>query len=132
MYVVVLAEAHPELANFRKVYLALIMVAARGNGGDGWVTCGSFFCHNLAVDPLVNWGRLDPTLHTATFATSSMGPGLVSHTARLVAGVLGTTILGPLSGQEVCGPGRRLRAGVDQGQGGPTVRGPFPHPFLSA
>ena len=56
MYVVVLAEVRPELANSCMVYLALIMVAARGDGGDGWVTCGSFFCHNVAVDPLVNWG----------------------------------------------------------------------------
>ena len=47
MYVVVLAEAHPDLANSCIVYLALIMVVASGDGGDGWVTCDSFFCHNV-------------------------------------------------------------------------------------
>ena len=35
MYVVVLTEARPELANSRMVYLALVMAAARANGGDG-------------------------------------------------------------------------------------------------
>ena len=75
MYVVVLAEAYPELANSSMVYLALIMVATRGDGGDGWVTCGWSFCHNVAVDPLVDSGRLDPSLHTATFAAKSMGLG---------------------------------------------------------
>ena len=77
MYVVVLAEAHPELVKSHMVYLALIILVARANGGDGWITYDSFFCHNVAEDPLVDWGKLDPSLYTATFATQSMGPGSI-------------------------------------------------------
>ena len=54
MYVVGLTEAHPGLAKSLVVCLALIIVVARSNGGDGWIAYDSFLCHGMAGDPLVD------------------------------------------------------------------------------
>ena len=77
MYLALLAEAHPELMKSCLLYIALIIVVARRNGGDGWIMYDSIFCQNVAEDPLVDLGKLDPSLHIATFAAQSMSPGSI-------------------------------------------------------
>ena len=60
LYVAVLAEAHPEQVKSRVVYLTLIIADARHNRGDRYLMYDSIFRCNVAEDPTVGWGKLDP------------------------------------------------------------------------
>ena len=70
-----LIKSHPDQSHI--AYLALIIAEARCNGGDGWLTYHSIFLQNAAEDTFIAWERLDPSLHTATFAAQSTGPGSI-------------------------------------------------------
>ena len=77
LYIAILSESHPELVKSRLAYLALMIAEARRNGGDGWLTYDAIFRQNAAEDASVDWGKLDSSLHTATFAAQSTGPGSI-------------------------------------------------------
>ena len=69
-YVAVLAEAHPEQVKSRVVYLTLIIAEARRNRGNRWLTYDAIFQRNVAEDPTVGLGKLDPAIRKPLSATS--------------------------------------------------------------
>ena len=74
-YVTVLSEAHPELVKSRLAYLAMMISDARRNGGGRWLTYDTIFRQKAAEDSSIVLDKLDPFLHTATFAALSTSPG---------------------------------------------------------
>ena len=72
-YLAILSESPHDLVRSCLTYLALVVSKARHNGGDSWIAYDAIFHQSAAEDEVVDWTRLDSSLHTAMYIALSSG-----------------------------------------------------------